>query len=167
MQAWWVIEIFTEVVWRPPSFCCPAICLYSVQQCSEKAHACRWTAVCVTLSDFQHKEQHMKGGGDHMHCMHFFDSDTCHLFSVNGWSHFNRCVCVCVRETGLLPRPYHANPFCRISIRQASVRNCRLLGMFLILLTWHIWGVDHFQYHSLLSGMTPPVIVNSSFLCSP
>lgn len=61
---------------------------------------------------------------------------------------------VCVREAGLLPRPYHANPFCRISGRQASVTNCSLLDMFLIRLHRHgTWGVDDFQCHSSLSVM--------------
>lgn len=32
----------------------------------------------------------MKRGA--MHCMHFFDTDTCHLSSLNGWARLEVCV---------------------------------------------------------------------------
>lgn len=59
--------------------------------------------------------------------------DRCHLFSPWGRV-FISCVCVCVREMGLLPWPYHANPFSRICSRLVSVPKCSqtVAGMFLI-----------------------------------
>lgn len=77
------------------------------------------------LSDSQHKEQHMKRD----YARHAFLTDViCSVREVAFSFH------VCVREMGLLPWPYHANPLSRICSRLVSVPNCSqtALGMFLI-----------------------------------
>ena len=90
LQAWWVIMMFKEVVWRPPSFCFPAICLYSVRQCSVK-HMHVGELQCVYSSAiFSTKSSIWKG-----HHARYAFFDTCHLFSLNVWSHF---LGMCVSE---------------------------------------------------------------------
>ena len=54
---------------------------------------CLCVCVCVGVSDFQHKEAAYER--ETMRRMHFSESDTCHLFSFNGWSHL---IGMCVSE---------------------------------------------------------------------
>lgn len=148
LQAWGVRIMFREVVWRPPTFSRPAVCLYSVQQCSEK-HMHVGELQCVYSSAvFSTKRRIWKG--DHARYAFF---DTCHLFSLNVRSHFLG-MCVSERQAsslGLIALTH----FVVFSSRQASDTNCRLLDMFLIRLHRHgTWGVDGFLNHSSPLVMT-------------
>lgn len=105
-------------------YCLKSAFIYVVFSAVAETHAC-WKATLMYSSAIFSTKSSI--GGPFMVCI--FDSDTFYLFSHNVWWHF---LCMCVRESGLLPRPYHANPFCRICSHQASVTNYRLLGMFLI-----------------------------------
>lgn len=142
------LKCYSEDVWRPPCFCCPQTCLYSVKECS-KTHMHRGAAVCVQLSGFQHKEQYMKGG----HALDAFFWLWHMSFVLTQWV-VTFYMYVCFRETGLLPRPYHDNPFCLISIRQASVREIKqtlqATGFVFdpVTQTWYIkrrWGFGLFS----------------------
>lgn len=122
IQAGWLIQ-FLDFVWKPQSLCCPYSLAYMwtfIPILQGKAHGC---SIAQRFSA-QRTNTMWKGT---THATHFWQMSFVLLGRVS-------ISCVCVREVGLLPWPYHANPFSRICSRLVSVPNCSqtVLGMFLI-----------------------------------